>query len=106
MTIPNTHIILQTNSPGELAAWVTPIARTFKQQDPTCFITVCLVPCQYATGQEKRVAEHLTDVDAVFSPKDTITMLFGLKKAPKAQRLGAVVFLGGDPFYTQLLAFQ
>ena len=102
----NFHLVIQTNSPGELAAWVTPIVDTCLQVIPNCFITVCLVPCQYATGNEADVAASIAGVQQVFTPKQTILFLFGLTSLPKQSSKGAVLCLGGDPFYTQLLGFR
>ncbi len=100
------HLIIQTNSPGELAAWVRPVVKTCQQRIANLFITVCLVPCQYATGQEATVAATIEGVDQVLTPKQTVLFLFGFSSLSKQAKQGAVLCLGGDPFYSQLLAWR
>ena len=53
------HLIIQANSPGEIAAWVFPIVQTFKKICPESIITLCLVPCQYASRNEKKINPFL-----------------------------------------------
>tara|TARA_B100000427_G_scaffold238551_1_gene201462 strand:- start:11010 stop:12167 length:1158 start_codon:yes stop_codon:yes gene_type:complete len=102
----NFHLVIQTNSPGELAAWVQPIVETCVEFSDSCFITICLVPCQYATGNEADVAAAIPGVQHVLTAKQTILFLFGLMSLPKHANKGAVLCLGGDPFYSQLLGFR
>ena len=100
------HLVIQSNSPGELAAWVDPIIKTSQQLLESCFITICLVPCQYATGQEVKVARDIESVQQVLSPKQTLLFLVGLARLDKQATRGAVLCLGGDPFYSQLLGLR
>ena len=100
------HLILQTNSPGELAAWVQPIAVLAKQHDPSCVITLCLVPCQYASGQETAAAAAICEIDHVLTPTQTLAFLVGFKSLPFQSTQGAVLCLGGDPMYAQLLGWR
>jgi len=102
----NFHLILQTNSPGELASWVTPIAKYCKQKHPSTFITLCLAPCQYASGYEYKAIKSIPEIDEVLKPDQTIKVCFGLKKLIKRSNQGAILCLGGDPLYTQLLKFK
>lgn len=97
------HLIIQTNSPGELTTWVAPIIKYCKQEYKDIFITLCLVPCQYASGNEKQVAEKMNEIDQIFLPNETVKLCFKLKKFIKRSSSGAILCLGGDPFYTQLL---
>ena len=100
------HLILQTNSPGELASWVSPIAKYSKATHKSIFITLCLAPCQYASGYEYEAAKSISEIDEVFKPNETIKICFGLKKVSKKANTGAILCLGGDPLYTQLLKFK
>ena len=100
------HLILQSNSPGELAAWVQPIAVMCKQHDPLSVITLCLVPCQYASGQEKAAALAISEIDYVLTPTQTLAFLVGFKSLPFQSKQGAVLCLGGDPMYAQFLGLR
>ena len=100
------HLILQTNSPGELASWVKPIVMYCKQNHSGVFITLCLAPCQYASGYEYEAVKSITEIDEVFKPNETIKLCIGLKKLKKKASKGAILCLGGDPLYTQLLKLR
>ncbi|MBM3273959.1 MAG: lipid-A-disaccharide synthase, partial [Candidatus Sericytochromatia bacterium] len=44
-------IIIISNAPGELAAWVRPVVGDLRKRHPEARITVALVPCPYASGR-------------------------------------------------------
>ncbi len=96
------HLRIQTNSPGELISWVNPIITKFKAKCPDSKVTIHLVPCQYKSGQEKEIAQKIPGVDHVTTPQETVKIALSLKKSPK--ETGAILLLGGDPFYTTLLS--
>jgi len=103
------HLIIQTNSPGELAAWVAPILTRIKHHHPHVETWIFLTPCQYASGQEQAMAELLPTVTKVFSASETVRHFLqpGLILTPSNDdRKGAVLFLGGDPLYTRLLSLK
>jgi hypothetical protein len=97
-------LYIQTNSPGELSSWVGSIVREGVKQNPNIRYVIFLTPCQYASGQEKDIALAFPHVEKVYSPRETLSFLrsFPLRQAHEGR--GAVLFLGGDPFYTRLLA--
>ena len=101
------HLIIQTNSPGEISAWVSPILSRIKHHHAHVETWIFLTPCQYASGLEKAIAETLPTVTRVFSASETLQHFFQ-KRLPldshHSDRKGAVLFLGGDPLYTRLLA--
>jgi lipid-A-disaccharide synthase len=103
------HLIIQTNSPGELAAWVSPVLTRIKHHHPHVETWIFLTPCQYASGQEQAMAEILPSVTKVFSAAETLRHFLqpGIPLSPSLEdRKGAVLFLGGDPIYTKLLSFK
>jgi hypothetical protein len=103
------HLIIQTNSPGELTAWVTPILTRITKHHTEVETWIFLTPCQYASGQEEAMAENLPTVTKVFSPSETLRhfMQPGIPLSPSGDaRKGAVLFLGGDPLYSKLLSFK
>ena len=97
------HLIIQTNSPGELSSWVSPIVAQFKETAPEIFITLCLVPCQYASGNEFNSAKKNLQINEVYKPYETVKICFNLKKINLKSNVGIILCLGGDPFYTKLL---
>lgn len=103
------HLLIQTNSPGELSAWVSPLLSRIKNHFPHVETWIFLTPCQYASGQEEAIAETLPTVTKVLSAEKTVRHFFkpGFPLNPTTgDRKGAVLFLGGDPMYTRLLSLK
>ena len=96
------QLYILTNSPGELASWVTPIAHEIKKQKRKVEIHILLTPCQYASGNEVGVAKALPNVVSVTDPKKTVRRLFSLPIKTPIESQGAVLSLGGDPMYGRL----
>lgn len=91
---PSSEIVLVSNGPGELYTWVRPVLAELRRRAPELRVTVSLVPCQFASGQETRLAGTF-GADRVTSPKDFLGLLAGNRGAfgPRAE---AVVGLGGS----------
>jgi hypothetical protein len=102
------HLLIQTNSPGELTAWVTPVLSRIQQHHPNVETWIFLTPCQYASGQEVAMAELLPTVTKVFSATETLRHFLqpGIPITSQEDRKGAILFLGGDPLYTKLLSLK
>jgi len=102
------HIFIVTNSPGELAGWVRPVARSLKRKNPEVKVIVVTAPCQYASGREKKFAKDLPEVDYVMGRLEYLKfVLLGLRPSLlelDAPLKGAVLFLGGDPVHSLLLS--
>jgi hypothetical protein len=97
-------LVLFSNSPGELSAWVYPMCVVFHQQHPDVDIVVVLSPCQYASGQEPEVAAAFPGVREVISASQMWSLVFGTRKLAKPYQNGVVCFLGGDPLYSKRFA--
>ncbi|MFN8606072.1 MAG: hypothetical protein U0931_00980 [Vulcanimicrobiota bacterium] len=95
---------ITSNSPGEVSSWVGGVTPRLAELRPDWRVRLALVPCPYASGAEKRVAQQLTGVHEVFSPWETTRWYFGLGRPgwPRAPR-GLIMFLGGDPWHALLL---
>lgn len=92
-------ITLVSNSPGEVATFVRPVAAALGQRHPEWRLELALVPCPYATGAESAVVRSWGLVDEVWTPTQTVwRWLRGRPSTP-----GAVLFLGGDPWHALLL---
>ncbi|AZR73947.1 hypothetical protein BBF96_11425 [Anoxybacter fermentans] len=91
-------VILTTNSPGEVSAWVKPMVKAIKKEWPESRITVFIPPCTFASGREVPVVESFDEVDQVFGPREYIKyMIFRRKpRGFKPGEEGFVLFLGGD----------
>ena len=105
MTTNNLVLYIQSNSPGEITAWIPPIIREFKGQFPSGIVTLLLTPCQYASGEEMAVSSAIPGIDHILTPKQTLQLLF---KYPfvRPHTNSAIICLGGDPVYSRLFAFK
>lgn len=101
--------VLVSNSPGEIAGWVKPVAielaRRFSAEDGHR-VWVCLPPCQFASGREAQVAAGFPGVTGVLTPAETVALaLLGIKpRAFTPGPQGVVVHLGGDHWYSRTIA--
>ncbi len=102
-------IVLVTNSPGELSAWVKVVAQKLKEKArDTVRVVVFFVPCPSATGKEKEIASKYRGIDLVFSPADFLKYVFWgiLPKGYVPAKRGLVVFLGGDFWHAAILSWR
>jgi len=95
---------ITSNSPGEVSSWVAGVMPWIRQHRPDWRVHLLLVPCPYASGAEKRVAQAIPGFCEVMSPRETVMWYLGLTPSttPKGDK-GAVLFLGGDPWHALLL---
>ncbi|MCR5660500.1 MAG: hypothetical protein K6G50_00015 [bacterium] len=96
------NLIFTANSPGEISGFLHPLAMEAKKRHPSWKVTALLLPCAFASGQERRVAESIPEVDEVLPASAFWKMLlYGLpdKKA-------ALVHLGGDLMYASALVWR
>ena len=100
------HLVIFSNSPGEISSWVLPIVKTFKKNQAYSFITVLLTPCDYSTGNEFSLLNDNKHIDQVFSPKDTMDFVLFKKKFETLYSRGAILYLGGDSLYPQLFSLR
>ena len=87
-------IILVSNGPGELYTWVRPVLAELRRQAPERRVTVSLIPCQFASGNETKIAETF-GADAVTNPKDFLGLMTGNRTA-FGTRAEALLGLGGS----------
>lgn len=99
-------VVILSNGPGEVATWVKPVVHSLQQKAPELRISVILSPCPHASGQEHTTAGRYPEVDRVQSAEHFFKFLLTGKTADSWDwhSQGVVVFLGGDQFYTVLLA--
>lgn len=98
-------LFITTNGPGEIVTWVTPIVKKLKKDlGDKIRITIFILPCRFATGNEQHIASAIPEVDYIFPADKFRSVLFKLPFSP--YKKGVVLFLGGDPFLTLLLKWR
>lgn len=93
------QVVLVSNGPGELYTWVRPVVTEVRRALPGARLSVALVPCQFAAGNEAEVAVTY-GADHVTTPSEYVRSLAG-KSAPRGLTdpeagPGAVIGLGGS----------
>lgn len=92
-------VLLLANGPGELWGWVRPVAAELKRRSRR--VSLLLLPCQFASGEERRVAESLAP-DELRGPSG---LAGTLRDALVLGRDAEVVFqLGGDLAWGRIAA--
>lgn len=100
------NVIIQSNSPGEVSAWVLPFIKALKELHKDIYVIIFLTPCQYASGAEFDVLRQSEDINHVYSPSETLKTLRSWPFYRKKSTKGFVMYFGGDPFYSQLLGLK
>nr|WP_036892089.1 MULTISPECIES: hypothetical protein [Prochlorococcus] len=109
---PNLVVVMVSNGPGELTTWVKPLAEklhssfSLHPSKPYSLVSLrlVLVPCPNATGKEKEVAEKWGIFETVSKANNFWSLLINPQKYGFWPSKGVVVFLGGDQFWSVLLA--
>lgn len=98
--------VLVSNGPGELYGWVRPVLQEFRRQAPDVKVSISLIPCQFASGNEAEIARSF-EADAVTTPNQFLGCLAS-GRSPK--ELGAdsgfVISLGGNTRFALRLSDQ
>ncbi len=105
-------VIVVSNGPGELSTWVRPVVEnlnkindSLEEIDRLNFsINLVLVPCPNATGKEYKVAKSWNKFVLITKPNTFWKLLIRPYKYSKWPQKGIVIFLGGDQFWSVLLA--
>lgn len=107
-----TDILILSNGPGELTTWVYPFLKALQleqQRSPEAQaktrISIALSPDQNASGSESQLAQSFPNVDRVL-PQDQFFDFLLWGRTPKWDwaKQGIVIFLGGDQFFTIVIA--
>lgn len=101
-------ILIVSNGPGELASWVRPVVKQFRRVFPQGRLTVALVPCPYASGEEADTVKAWPEAVAVWTPGETMRYALAGKRPPgfTPSPRGAVLFMGGDQLFAAVLAMR
>lgn len=100
--------ILVSNGPGELYTWVQPLVKQLRQHYPKWKVSICLIPCQFASGDEATIAKTF-DADIVTNSSEFMRFL-SMGQIPKGlgeKELASksfVISLGGNTGFATKLA--
>lgn len=91
------ELLILSNSPGEVAGWVKPVAEAFASRNSGTRVTLAVLPCPYASGMEKRYGSEIYGIDRAVAFRDVLLVGRGAGKK-------MVLQLGGDPMFGALLS--
>lgn len=94
-------IIFVANSPGEIAGWLLPLVHEARMRWPDCRLVLQLTLCEFASGAEERISRELLGIEEVLSPYRYFDMLL---RRMAHYKNPLIIHLGGDMFYSALLA--
>lgn len=104
---PAFSLVVIGNSPGEVAGWAIPVASEARRVSVTegrrAEISLCLPPCQFASGQEHAAASASGVFDHILNPADVFRLALGLRGwSPHGPT--SILHVGGEFWYTHRLA--
>ncbi len=105
-------VVIVSNGPGELTTWVNPVVdelnkinKSLCDDDKQDFtLRLVLVPCPNATGKEFLVANSWNKFELITKSKSFWKLLIKPHSFASWPKKGVVIFLGGDQFWSILLA--
>ena len=105
-------VVIVSNGPGELATWVKPVVDELNKINKShCdnnkhdfTLRLVLVPCPNATGKEFLVANSWNKFELITKSKSFWKLLIKPSSLANWPKKGVVIFLGGDQFWSILLA--
>ena len=105
-------VVIISNGPGELATWVRPLLEQLNKKNESLFysdklnisLRLVLVPCPNATGKEFEVANSWNKFELITKSRSFWKLLIKPHSFANWPKKGAVIFLGGDQFWSILLA--
>ncbi len=105
-------VVIVSNGPGELTTWVRPVVDALNKINISLSnknklnftIRLVLVPCPNATGKEYQVANSWNKFELITKSNSFWKLLIKPRSFAKWPKKGIVIFLGGDQFWSILLA--
>ena len=103
-------IVILSNGPGEITTWVLPLVKKIRanlsiSQD-NVRISLILSPCPHSTGNEVKIASQWQEINRIQSANNFLTFLLFGKTQDNWDwySQGLIIFLGGDQFFTLVIA--
>ncbi len=105
-------VVIISNGPGELTTWVNPVVDEINKINKSLYdddkydfaLRLVLVPCPNATGKEFLVANSWNKFELITKSKNFWKLLIKPHSFARWPKKGVVIFLGGDQFWSILLA--
>lgn len=103
-------IVILSNGPGEITTWVFPVIRQIRdilpEMNDNIRISLILSPCPHATGNEVQIASNWTEIDRIQGADHFFNFLLWGKTVDNWDwySQGLVIFLGGDQFFSLVIA--
>ncbi len=105
-------VVIVSNGPGELTTWVNPVLDEINKINKSLCddekldftLRLVLVPCPNATGKEFLVANSWNKFELITKSKNFWKLLIKPHSFANWPKKGVVIFLGGDQFWSILLA--
>ncbi|MCF8002071.1 MAG: hypothetical protein K9K76_09465 [Halanaerobiales bacterium] len=99
------NVVITTNSPGEVSAWVKPIIRQLNKKKGDKNIYVFTPPCVFSSGEEQKVTSNIRGVKASYNSMEYLKYIIFNKKPGNFVKTskGFVLFLGGDLMHAYFL---
>ncbi len=99
----NYDLVILSNAPGEITTWVYPVWQELQRQNLPIRVSVILSPCQNACGTEADLLKSWGIERVLPASRFWQFLLWGQTPNWDWHKKGAVLFLGGDQFYTVLI---
>ncbi|MDR1965861.1 MAG: hypothetical protein LBQ36_04060 [Synergistaceae bacterium] len=91
------------NSPGEISGWVVPVLREIRAKLWQCRITLVILPCQYASGEELSLGAR-SGADRCVGLKSLSKLLSDPEEKKFDVKKRLLLHLGGDMFFSVCLS--
>lgn len=101
------NIVITTNGPGEMSAWVQPMINEIRSTLPHARILIALVPCPHSSGYEEQFSHRFIGA-TVLAPKETVQFILTgtLPSHVVLAQHGVVLHLGGDQLFSVCLGWR
>ena len=106
----NFDLVILSNGPGEITTWVLPVVKQIRSHPDiipeNLRISLVLSPCPHATGNEVNIALQTQEIDRVQGADGFFSFLLWGKTTNNWDwhKQGLVLFLGGDQFFSVIIA--
>jgi lipid-A-disaccharide synthase len=98
-------LYITANSPGEISGWVEPVVRELRARVRSCRITLVILPCQYASGEELTMGVNAgADRCARIGGIGPLLREAGDNPSPGGVNKKLVLHLGGDFMFSVYLS--
>jgi lipid-A-disaccharide synthase len=94
-------LYITANSPGEISGWVAPVVREVRSRLWDCRVSIVILPCQYASGEELTLSAEI-GADRCFRIGELNANTSGGKTDKTGKKL--VLRLGGDLLFAVYIA--